>query len=421
MLTVNELVRQKAQEAKAAAAELMSLSTKQRNDAIVAMAEALENPVNIEDILVANAQDLAQGVLRETSKAMMDRLLLDEARIRQMAQGLRQLLELPDPLGEILDGFRRPNGLTIRKVAVPLGVVGMIYEARPNVTVDAAGLCIKSGNSVLLRGGSEAIHSNTKLIQILRTALAATAVPPNALAFIDSTDRVAVEEMLQLRGYVDVLIPRGGAGLIQKVVEESRIPVIETGAGVCHTYVDEGADLAMAEAIILNAKVSRPSVCNALETLLVHEQAADALLPMLIKRLQSFGVEIRGCMRTLKYGENIMLAEESDWNTEYNDLVLSVKVVDTMMQAIEHINQYNTKHSETIVTRDYQRAKVFQQLVDAAVVYVNASTRFTDGFEFGFGAEIGISTQKLHARGPMGLKALTSIKYLVDGSGQIRK
>lgn len=420
MLTINEMIWQKAQATKLAAVDLAMLSSKHRNAALRAMADELMKPANIDEILVANSQDLAQGVLKGTARAMLDRLMLNEERILAMAEGLRKLADLPDPLGEILEGFVRPNGLSVRKVAVPLGVVGIIYEARPNVTVDAAGLCIKSGNGVLLRGGSEAIYSNTKLVQLLKKALAMTAISPDAVAFIESTDRAAVDAMMNLRDVIDVLIPRGGAGLIKKIVEESRVPVIETGAGVCHTYVDENADLAMAEAIAMNAKVSRPSVCNAMETLLIHEKIADEFLPVIIKKLQAAGVEIRGCVKTLKYGEAIIPAEENDWAAEYGDLILSVKIVDNMMQAVEHINKYNTKHSETIVTRDYLRAKMFQQLVDAAVVYVNASTRFTDGFEFGFGAEIGISTQKLHARGPMGLKALTTVKYMVDGTGQIR-
>jgi glutamate-5-semialdehyde dehydrogenase len=327
---------------------------------------------------------------------------------------------LPDPVGEVLEGFTRANGLEIKKVRVPLGVVGMIYEARPNVTIDAAGLCLKSGNSVVLRGGSEAVNSNRKMVEILRRVLNKKGVDEAAISFIDNTDRQAVDVMMNQKGIIDVLIPRGGAGLIKKVVEGSRVPVIETGAGVCHVYVDKAADLDMAERIVINAKVSRPAVCNAMETLLIHEDVAAEFLPPILRSLKAAGVEIRGCNRTIHFDDEINAAEASDWATEYNDLILSVKIVSTIDEAIDHINRYNTKHSETIVTNDYNRARRFQKLVDAAVVYVNASTRFTDGFEFGFGAEIGISTQKLHARGPMGLRELTTTKYLVCGDGQIR-
>ncbi len=416
-MSIREIVAQKAERAKAAAKRLAVMNARKKNEALLAMADALEKQE--EKILAANSQDLVQAIIEDTPKATLDRLMLSEERIKSMAGGLRKLAELPDPIGEIVEGCTRPNGLVIRKIRVPLGLVGMIYEARPNVTVDAAGLCLKAGNAVLLRGGSEAFNSNAQLVRILRQALRGTSVPEDSIRFIDDTDREAVDAMMELRGCIDVLIPRGGAGLIQKVVEKSRVPVIETGAGVCHTYVDETADLAMAKDIVLDAKLSRPAVCNAMETLLVHEKVADAFLSDIIQNLQERDVEVRGCERTMRYG-NVVLATEQDWATEYNDLILSIKVVDSMEQAIEHINRYNTKHSETIVTSDYARARRFQQMVDAAVVYVNASTRFTDGFEFGYGAEIGISTQKLHARGPMGLEALTTVKYLVDGDGQIR-
>lgn len=405
--------------AKAAARQLNAVSTAQKNHALLTMADRLLGEQA--RVLAANARDMAEGKAKGLSAALLDRLLLTPARIEAMAEGLRQVAALPDPVGECVSGFRRPNGLEIRKVRVPFGVIAMIYEARPNVTVDAAALCLKTGNAVILRGGSEAIESNKALAEILVEAAQAAGLPDGAISLIETTDREAVNRLLKLNRYIDVIIPRGGAGLIRTVVENSTVPVIETGIGVCHTFVDESADLEMAADIAFNAKVSRPGVCNAMETLLVHRTVADALLPLLLERYARAGVELRGCPETATRHEAVIPATEEDWATEYHDFILSVKVVGSLEEALEHIDRFSTKHSEAIVTRDYDNARRFQQQVDAATVYVNASTRFTDGFEFGFGAEIGISTQKLHARGPMGLVELTSYKYLVDGNGQIRQ
>ena len=405
--------------AKAAARQLGATSAAQKNLALLAMADRLLNEQA--RVLAANARDMAEGKAKGLSAALLDRLLLTPARIDAMAEGLRQVAALPDPVGECVSGVRRPNGLEIRKVRVPFGVIAMIYEARPNVTVDAAALCLKTGNAVILRGGSEAIESNKALAEILVEAAQAAGLPDGAISLIETTDREAVNRLLKLNRYIDVIIPRGGAGLIRTVIENSTVPVIETGIGVCHTFVDESADLEMAADIAFNAKVSRPGVCNAMETLLVHRTVADALLPLLLERYARAGVELRGCPETATRHAAVKPATEEDWATEYHDFILSVKVVGSLEEALEHIDRYSTRHSEAIVTRDYDNARRFQQQVDAATVYVNASTRFTDGFEFGFGAEIGISTQKLHARGPMGLVELTSYKYLVDGNGQIRQ
>ena len=408
----------KGERAKQAARQLANLGTDVKNRALYKMAEALETEK--EAILAANAIDLAAGKAKGLSKALIDRLLLNETRIAGMAEGLRQIAQLPDPVGEVIWGTRRPNGLEIRRVRVPLGVIGIIYEARPNVTVDAAGLCLKAGNAVILRGGSEAINSNLCISRIIATAAVQAGVPENAIQLIETTDRQAVNAMLKMNRYLDVIIPRGGAGLIKTVVENSTVPVIETGTGVCHTYVDASADLAMAQAIAINAKVSRPGVCNAMETLLVHRAVAQEFLPPLLDKLIEAGVEIRGCEETMKLHPAVKPATEADWAEESLDLILAVRVVANIDEALDHIARYGTHHSEAIVTKDYNNARRFQQEVDAAAVYVNASTRFTDGFEFGFGAEIGISTQKLHARGPMGLSELTSIKYVINGNGQIR-
>ena len=405
--------------AKQAARSLANCSTTEKNKALLSMAAALETEQ--ERILAANARDIAQGEAKGLSTALLDRLRLTPERIRGMADGLRQVAALPDPVGECLGGMRRPNGLDIQKIRVPFGVIAMIYEARPNVTVDAAGLCLKTGNAVILRGGSEAIESNKILADILIGAASEAGLPAGTIALVETTDREAVNILLKLNRYIDVIIPRGGAGLIRTVVENSTVPVIETGIGICHTYVDESADLTMAADIAFNAKVSRPGVCNSMETLLVHRNVADHLLPDLLERFVKASVEIRGCTETARYHAAVKPATEQDWATEYLDFILSIKVVGSLEEALEHIDRFSTKHSEAIVTRDYANARRFQQEVDAAAVYVNASTRFTDGFEFGFGAEIGISTQKLHARGPMGLVELTSIKYLVSGSGQIRQ
>ena len=418
-MDIEALVREKAQAAKEASRLLAVMKPEDKNRALYAMADMLEKRMRL--ILDANAEDLEEARTRkDVKRSCLDRLMLDESRIHAMAQGLRETAALADPIGRG-DFSVRPNGLEIRRVRVPLGVVGIIYEARPNVTADAAGLCLKSGNAVLLRGGSEAIRSNSAIASLLVQAAQEAGVPQGALGFIDSTDRKAVESMMHLDGLLDVVIPRGGAGLIRAVVQQSTVPVIETGCGVCHTFVDESADFAMAEKIALNAKVSRPSVCNAMETLLVHEGIAGDFLPRIVPSMEAAGVEVRGCEKARAVCTSIKEATEEDWSTEYGELILSVKVVRDLAEAIAHINRYNTGHSETIVTNDVKHAHRFQAEVDAAAVYVNASTRFTDGGEFGFGAEIGISTQKLHARGPMGLLELTSMKYLIYGEGQVRE
>ena len=418
-MSVEEMVRRKAEAAKNASRQLALLSPGMKNKALYAMAEALEKRASL--VLEANAQDLEEArTKKEIKRSYLDRLMLDENRIHAMAEGLRETAALADPVGRGDFSTVRPNGLEIRRVRVPLGVIGIIYEARPNVTADAAGLCLKSGNAVILRGGSEAIRSNTAISYLLATTAYEAGIPEGAIQFIDSPDRKAVEVMLHLEGFLDAVIPRGGAGLIRFVVRNSRVPVIETGSGVCHTFVDESADFSMAEEIALNAKVSRPSVCNAMETLLVHENIAGSFLPRIVKAMEEAHVEVRGCDKTRSICSWLKPAEEEDWSTEYGDLILSVKVVCSLTEAIEHINRYNTGHSETIVTNDLKNAHRFQAEVDAAAVYVNASTRFTDGQEFGFGAEIGISTQKLHARGPMGLVELTAMKYLIYGTGQVR-
>lgn len=411
-------IREQASEAARAARRLATLSTAARNQALLAMADALlrEEPV----VLAANAADMEAGRAKSLKASLLDRLLLTPERLADMAEGLRQVAALPDPVGAILGGSTLPNGLTVTKIRVPLGVVGIVYEARPNVTADAIGLCLKSGNAVLLKGGSEALHSNTAVAAVLRRAAEEAGIPAGAVQFIASTDHGAVQELIRLRGLVDVVIPRGSARLIQAVVANATVPVIETGVGVCHTFVDASADFDKAERIILNAKTQRPSTCNALETLLVHEAVADTFLPRIVRVLQEHGVTVLGDARVQAVDSAVEAATDEDWATEYGDLRLSVKVVSGLDEALDHIASYGTKHSECILTEDYDHARRFQQAVDAACVYVNASTRFTDGFQFGFGAEIGISTQKLHARGPMALPELTTYKYLLCGDGQVR-
>lgn len=417
-MTTYEMVRTKAEAAHRAAGELAVTSTVIKNKALLAMADALE--AGAAKILAANAKDMEAVRANNMKESMLDRLALSQVRINAMAEGLRQVAQLEDPVGNVLDGRRLPNGLTVTKVRVPLGVIGIIYEARPNVTADAIGLCVKSGNAVILKGGSEALQSNIVIAGILTQAAESAGIPAGAIQFVDSSDRQAVTDLIKMNGLVDVVIPRGGAGLIQAVVQNATVPVIETGIGVCHTYVDAGADYDMARAIAINAKVQRPAVCNAMETLLVHEDAAAEFLPQMLTEYFAAGVTIIGCGKTQAFDKRIQAATEEDWATEYGDLRLSVKIVSGLEEALAHIAKYGTKHSECIVTSDYNHARTFQQRVDAAAVYVNASTRFTDGFEFGFGAEIGISTQKLHARGPMALPELTSSKYLISGDGQIR-
>jgi glutamate-5-semialdehyde dehydrogenase len=412
------LVEEIGVKAKEAAHELAMATAESKNRALEEMAAALESRTN--EILAANQDDLKGGRESGMSEALMDRLTLTEARIAEMAAGLRDVAALTDPVGEIVEGWRLPNGLEIKKVRVPLGVVGIIYEARPNVTVDAAGLCVKSGNAVILRGSSSALNSNRILTAIISGAAQGAGIPGDCIQLIPLADRESARELMRLRGYVDVLIPRGGAGLIRTVVEESTVPVIETGVGNCHLYVDASADLDMAESIALNAKTQRPGVCNAIETMLVHEGVVVEFLPRVAQALRERGVTLKGCGRAREILPDIEEATEEDWYEEYLELVLAVRVLTSLEEAIRHINTYGSKHSETIVTGDYEAARRFTREVDSADVYVNASTRFTDGGQFGLGAEIGISTQKLHARGPMSLRELTSTKFIIYGSGQVR-
>ena len=405
--------------ARAASFELAKLSTETKNNALCRMANALET--NADKILSANREDAKAAKAKGMKPALLDRLVLDKRKIETMARSLREVAALPDPVGAILNSWTRPNGLIIGQIRVPLGVVGVIYESRPDVTSDAAGICIKSGNAVILRGGSDAINSNITIGEILRDTLTGTVVPSDAIQVISSTERSVAEEFMQMREYVDVLIPRGGADLIKTVVEKARIPVIETGTGNCHVYVEEDADLDQAILIVINAKCQRPGTCNAAEKLLVHSNIAERFLPKAIAALREQGVEVRGCEQTIKIAPDAKRATEEDWYKEYLDLIIGVKVVKNLDHAIAHINKYGTKHSEAILTSNFDKALRFMREVDAAAVYWNASTRFTDGNQFGLGAEIGISTQKLHARGPMSVQHLTTTKYCVLGSGQIRK
>lgn len=404
--------------AKASTSQLGLLSTKTKNQILNQMAEALE--ANTQKIIAANQKDLAKADDYGIKETMKDRLRLDETRIQEMANGIRQVATLPDPIGNVDKMWQNADELMIGAKRVPLGVVGMIYESRPNVTTDAASLCFKTGNAVILRGGKEAFYSNQLLVAIMQAVLAQNDIHPGAIQFVDDISREVVQEMMRLNDYLDVLIPRGGAGLIQNVKKHATVPVIETGTGNNHVYIDKDANLEMAVKITMNAKTQRPSVCNAIETLLVHKDVASEVLPILEKELLAKNVEIRADQKALAYLTQASEATQADWETEFLDYILAIKVVDSLEEAISHINQYNTKHSEAIVTENYSAAQKFLNEVDAAAVYVNASTRFTDGFVFGFGAEIGISTQKLHARGPMGLDALTSIKYIIYGQGQVR-
>lgn len=411
-------LRETALAVKTASAELGLLSTEKRNAALTAVADALT--AREADVLAANELDLADGRANGMSESLLDRLALTGARMESMAEGVRQLAALPDPVGEIVEEFTRPNGLRIRKVRVPLGVIGMIYEARPNVTVDAAAIALKTGNGILLRGSTSALRSNLALADVMRSALKSVGVPENALAVVEDTAHESVEQLLRMNDCVDVIIPRGGAGLIHRVVETATVPVLETGVGNCHVYLDESANYDMAEAIVVNAKTQRPSVCNALETLLVHSVWATAHLAKLLAKLHTLGVIIHGDAQVRAVDKLAIPAGEEDWANEYLAPELAVKVVDSMEEAMAHIARYGTKHTEAIITEDAENARIFLHTVDAAVVNHNASTRFTDGFEFGFGAEIGISTQKLHARGPLGLREMTSYKYMVFGNGQVR-
>nr|WP_296042839.1 glutamate-5-semialdehyde dehydrogenase [uncultured Blautia sp.] len=415
---MNEMLLQLGKNAKEAENTLRTISTNQKNRVLAAVADHLVE--SSEKLLKANAIDVSNGKKNNMPEGLIDRLLLTSDRIEGMAEGLRQLVALEDPIGEITGMKKRPNGLLIGQKRVPLGVIGIIYEARPNVTADAFGLCFKTGNVVILKGGSDAIHSNEAIVECIRETLVSEGVTPDAIQLIQDTSRETAAEFMKMNEYVDVLIPRGGRGLIKAVVNQSTIPVIETGTGNCHIYVDKTADLQMAADIIMNAKTQRVGVCNACESLLVHESVKDALLPVLAERLKTKNVEMRADQEAMDLMPGAVPATEEDWGTEYLDYILSIKVVYSVDEAIAHINRYNTGHSEAIITNDYTNAQKFLDEVDAAAVYVNASTRFTDGFEFGYGAEIGISTQKLHARGPMGLLALTTTKYIIYGNGQVR-
>lgn len=402
-----------------AASRILAVAGKKKDNALLAIADALR--IKREAIKAANAIDIENGRKAGLSDSLIDRLLLTDARIDGMALGCEQVAALRDPIGETLSGNVLANGLEVRKVRVPMGVIGIIFEARPNVTADAAALCLKAGSAVILRGGKEAINSNMSIAAVMREAVKNAGLPEDSIQLVEDTSRQSSIEMMGLSEYLDVLIPRGGAGLIRAVVENSKVPVIETGVGNCHVYVDESADIEMAADIVFNAKTSRPSVCNAIETVLVHKAIADKALPVIKARLDEKGVEIHGCERTRQIlGDSVIPATEDDWYTEYLDLKLAIRVVDSLDDAMDHIAKYSSGHSECIVTENYENSRIFTAGVDSAAVYVNASTRFTDGGEFGLGAEIGISTQKLHARGPMGLNELTSMKFIINGNGQIR-
>jgi glutamate-5-semialdehyde dehydrogenase len=405
--------------AKAASFQLAKASNETRTKALHNMADALEKNKN--KILQANRKDVEAAKAKGVKLALLERLVLNERQIATMARCLREVAELPDPLGEIVKTWTRPNGLIIGQISVPLGVVGIIYESRPDVTSDASGICIKSGNAVILRGGSDAINSNVAIGEVLRDALAEAGLPKDAIQVVSVTERSAAEELMRMRGYVDVLIPRGGADLIKTVMEKASIPVIKTGTGNCHIYVEEDADLNRAVDIVINAKVQKPGACNAAEKLLVHRKVAKQFLPVVIDALRKNKVEVRGCEKTVKIVPDVKPATEKDWWTEYLDYIIGVKVVDNLDEAIAHINKYGTKHSESILTADFNKSLKFIQEIDAAAVYWNASTRFTDGNQFGLGAEIGISTQKLHARGPMSVQHLTTKKYFILGRGHIRE
>lgn len=415
---MNEMLKELGVKAKIASRETGKMSTNVKNEALVAVADALVR--DTEALLRANELDMENGRANGMPEGLLDRLLLTPARVQQMALGLRQIADLEDPIGEYISMKNRPNGLRIGQKRVPIGVIGIIYEARPNVTADAFGLCFKTGNAVILKGGKDAANSNEAIVACIRRALGSLEINPNAISLIEDNSREVTTEFMKMNEYLDVLIPRGGAGLISAVVQNATVPVIETGTGNCHIYVDESADLNMAVEIINNAKTQRIGVCNAAESLVIHRKVAKQVLPMIKAKLDEHNVEIRGDIDAVNICPEFNLADDSDWGTEYLDYKISVKIVDNIDEAIAHINRYNTGHSEAIITENLQNAEKFMDEIDAACVYVNASTRFTDGFEFGFGAEIGISTQKLHARGPMGLLALTSTKYVIYGQGQIR-
>ncbi len=418
-MDIKQYVSDKAKKAKAASRALANLSTEIKNNALYKMAAGLEKEAS--RLMTENKKDVAEAEKKGLSKAMIDRLTLNADRIKAMADGFREVAALPDPVGEVLKMRRRPNGMEVGRMRVPIGLIGIIYESRPNVTADSAALCLKSGNAVLLRGGSEAVHSNMAIVEVLAKGGVETGIPDGSVSFIENPDRACVMEMLKLNQFIDLIIPRGGEGLIRMVSENSTIPVIKHDKGVCHVYVDCKADPEMAGEICFNAKVQRPGTCNAMETMLVHKDLSSSFLPAMIGRFMKAGVEIRGCAKTRTLVPDVKLAMDADWDTEYNDLVLNVKVVDNMDDAMEHIAAHGSQHSESIVTNDYLNAHRFLREVDASAVFVNASTRLNDGYEFGLGAEIGISTTRIHARGPMGLEELTSTKFIVLGSGQIRK
>lgn len=415
---MTEELLKKGELAKNAAYHLAITPTSVKNAALIRIAELLVEKGD--DIIAANKKDIEQAIKKGIRPAMIDRLTLTKERILGISEGVRQVEKLNDPIGEIIKKWERPNGLEIAQKRVPMGVIAIIYEARPNVTVDAAVLCLKTSNAVVLRGGSEAINSNIAIMKIMQEAAYSVGIPEGSLNLIEDTSRETATQLMKMNGYIDMLIPRGGQGLIRSVVENATVPVVETAAGNCHIYIDCQSDEDMAINVLLNAKVSRPSVCNAVETLLIDKKIVDSILPKIEEKLLENNVEIRGCDECRRVCESIKPASEDDWFTEYNDYIISVKCVDGLDEAIKHINKYNTKHSEAIITNNKEKAERFLNEVDAAAVYVNASTRFTDGFEFGFGAEIGISTQKMHARGPMGLEQLTSLKYVIHGNGQIR-
>ena len=415
---MKELI-EKGKLAKEASYKLASLSSDDKNNALSAISKALRE--NTDYILAKNKTDIDNGIANGMSEGLIDRLRLTEDRINSMADGIDQIVALPDPIGEVISQTKRPNGLKIGKIRVPLGVIGIIYEARPNVTADAAGLCVKSGNAVILRGGKEAINSNKAIVKVMQDAAYANGLPYGSINLIEDTTRESSLSLMKLNDYLDVIIPRGGAGLIRAVVENATVPAIETGTGNCHVYVDSSANLEMAKNIVINAKTQRPSVCNAEEKLLINKEVAEEFLPIIVPELTSRGVEIVGDETVCSMFPDSTPANEEDWATEYLSLKIGIKIVDSIDEAITHINKYNSGHSEAIITSDYNASQKFLDEIDAAAVYVNASTRFTDGFEFGYGAEIGISTQKIHARGPMGLEALTSTKFIVYGNGQIRK
>ena len=418
-MDIKQYVTEKARKAKDASRQLANLSTEIKNNALFQMAKGLE--AEAAKLVAENHKDVDEAGKKGLSKAMIDRLTLTPERIKAMADGLREVAALPDPVGEVTRMWRRPNGMQVGRMRVPIGLIGIIYESRPNVTADSAALCLKSGNGVLLRGGSEAVHSNTAIAGVLNRTGMAAGVPDGAVSFIENPDRACVMEMLKMNRYVDLIIPRGGEGLIRMVSENSTIPVIKHDKGVCHVYVDSDADLAMASDICFNAKVQRPGTCNAMEAMLVHKDLLRSFLPAMVQRFMEAGVEVRGDRRTMDAAGGVKQATDKDWDTEYNDLVLNVKVVDSMDDAMTHIAAHGSQHSEAIVTKDYARAMRFTREVDASAVFVNASTRLNDCFEFGLGAEIGISTTRIHARGPMGLEELTSQKFIVLGNGQIRK